>query len=102
MKTLTLRNGSKEAAVLVTNTMFALSEIMNVDTVGITALLDLYQLCLGTAGYQLLDPQRQLLDRYLLLDTSGIPKDSIRNIVLSAVQGEGLEMELVNPEVNPA
>ena len=102
MEQLTLRNGSTEPAPIVQTTMMALSEIMNVDTVGITALRDLYQLCLGTAGYQMLDPQRQLLDRYLLLDTSGIPKDSIRNIVLSAVQGEGLEMELVNPVVNPA
>ena len=101
MQTVTLRNGSEELDSLVITTMTTLRRMMNDGFTGLMALYDLHQVCLET-GYQPAAQQLEYLKILSMLQPNGRPHDSIRNIVLSAVQGEGLEMELVNPVVNPA
>ena len=97
MEQLTLRNGSTEPAPIVQATMMALRGMMN-DILGITALYDLHQICLGK-NYKPSDRQLEYLKSRALLQTDGRPHDSIRNVVLSAIDGEGLDMKIVNPVV---
>ena len=92
---LTLRNGSQEPFALVNSTMMSLRQMME-DILGATALYDLHQICLGT-NYRPSARQLEYLKGRCLLQANGHPHDSIKNIVLSAIEGEGLEMTLVSP-----
>jgi hypothetical protein len=92
---LKLRNGSQEPSALVNLTVRSLSQMMG-DIQGVTALYDLHQICLGT-NYRPSARQLQYLEGRGLLQANGRPHDSIKNIVLSAIEGEGLEMTLVSP-----
>jgi hypothetical protein len=95
MQTVTLRNGSEELDSLVNATMMSLRQMMG-DILGITALYDLHQICLGT-NYRPSARQLEYLKERCLLQANGRPHDSIKNIVLSAIEGEGPEMTLVSP-----
>jgi hypothetical protein len=95
MKEVTLRNGSQEADVLVNVTMVSLRGMMK-DIQGITALYDLHQICLGT-NYQASEQNLQYLVDRSLLQADKRPHQSVKNIVLSAIEGKGLGIHLVSP-----
>ena len=97
MEHLTLRNGSTAPAPIVHTTMMALRGMMS-DLLGVTALYDLHQICLG-GNYKPSTRQLEYLKSRALLQPNGRPYDSIRNVVLSAIDGEGLDMTIVNPVV---
>jgi len=94
MKTLVLKNGSEEAEPLVKVTMMSLRNLME------TNLIAFYELvCLCRDGkHQLFGNTGEVLGKFSLV-SNGQVHDSIRNIVLSAAEGEGLDMRLTNPVV---
>lgn len=62
----------------------------------VLALYDLVMLCRN--GRYILSPgTAQTLHARGLIDTNGQPHDDIRAVVLASVEGEGLEMHLVDP-----
>jgi hypothetical protein len=63
---------------------------------GILALYDLNEVCKGKNYTPFGDNLKKLQD-LSLLQPDGKPHESIRNVVLSAVQGEGLDMHLGSP-----
>lgn len=97
MDTFLLRNGTEEVEPLVVTVMTSLRLIFERQPI---AFYELVMFCrddrhrlFGTSGDELV--------RRGLLDSDGSDgfrvHDSIRNIVLSAADGEGLEMTLINP-----
>ena len=63
---------------------------------GMLALYDLAEICKDSSYKPIRENYKKLQD-LSLLQADGKPHDSIRNIVISAVQGEGLEMRLGSP-----
>lgn len=90
MDTVTLKNGSEECVTLVSATMHSIRAL------GPIELYELVAICrnpshvpFGTTGTS--------LKAWGLLEMDGRPHSSIKNIVLSAATGEGLELRLGNP-----
>ena len=93
LKLLRLRNGSEETEPVVRTTMMSLQALWGRNPVDV---IELAAVCK--------DPQHEpfadsgdVLRRLRLLEPSGQPHPSVRNVVLSAVAGEGVETHLVNP-----
>lgn len=101
METIKLKNGTEEAKPLVAVTMLVLRDMFD------TAPIEAYELvCLardpkhvpfGDCGGSLV--RRMLVEQRVPGGALKVPT-SIRNIVLSAVSGEGLDMVLGNPWVS--
>jgi hypothetical protein len=93
METVVLRNGAEEAEPLVVVTMSTLRLVMKERPL---ALYDLVMRCRdnnykffgGTGGY---------LVGLALINAGHDVHDSIKNIVLSAVEGDGMDMVLRSP-----
>ena len=92
LETVRLKNGSEEVASLVSVTMMSLQHLMQDKPI---VLYELVEVCrdrdhkpFGLTGQDLED---------LGLMNAGCVHDSIKNVVLSAVEGTGLEMTLGNP-----
>ncbi len=100
METVTLKNGAEEALPLVNVTMFGLRNLMTEKPI---VLYELAQLCRNPKH----QPWGQTGEDLLALSLVGKANDgwqvhdSIRNIVLSAVEGDGLELTLGNPIAAP-
>jgi hypothetical protein len=92
MKMVRLRNGSEEPEPLVVVTMMSLEKLMQEKPI---ALYELYQLCLNS-GHKLFGNSEEDLGA-LSLVMNGQVHNSIRNVVLSAFTGKGLEICLVSP-----
>ncbi len=93
METIILKNGATEAMGLVTATMLALTDLMKTKPM---MFYEFVEKCK--------DPTHKIwgdfgidLRRMSLLEQNFQPHGSVRNIVLSAVEGEGLDMTIVNP-----
>ena len=91
MEPIRLRNGNDEAAPLVAATMMTLRHLIDADVI---AFYELTMLCrdpkhavFGNVGAKLIAAG--------LLDERGVPHQSVRNVVLSAVKGEGLGLTLM-------
>jgi hypothetical protein len=93
-----LKNGSEEVPQLVTVTMVALRGLLDPEkgVQGATALYDLVMKCRDDS-YQFFGNNQQYLENLDLVESSGTIHQSIKNIVLSAVDGEGMNMAIVNP-----
>lgn len=96
-ETVLLKNGTEELKSLVLITMFALNKLMDDKAM---VVYELVQLCRdenhslwGQACEDL-----QSLFRVQKTENGWLVNDSIRNIVLSAVTGEGSEMTIGNPQ----
>lgn len=94
METVKLKNGTEEVEVLVQTTMIALENVVNTNPI---AAYELVELCkdashkpFGNAGDILED---------LSLVNNGQVHTSIKNIVLSAFEGEGFDLHLTFPVV---
>lgn len=92
LKAVVLKNGAEEVEPLVAVVMMSLRTLLRENPI---AFFELVQLCkdrnhkpFGTTG--------TILEQTSLIQ-NGVLHDSVRNIVLSAVEGEGLEMRLTSP-----
>jgi hypothetical protein len=94
MEMVTLKNGAQEDANLVAVVMVSLRNLFK-DLPGMLEIVELYRLC-QDSNYK---PKVSLdrLKRLNLLEENGQPHDSIKNVVLSAISGEGLGMTLGSP-----
>lgn len=92
METTILKNGAEEAVSLVTVCMMSLEDLIKENPI---ALYELVMKCrdrnhvFGNAG--------ELLEQRKLVQSDGQPHDSIRNVVLSAIEGDELDMRLTSP-----
>ena len=91
MKVVTLKNGAEEAESLVLLTTMSLRTLMREYPI---AFYELVQLC-KDHNHRLLDNAGEILDRLGFVQ-NGIVHDSFRNIVLSAVEGDKLDMRLTS------
>lgn len=90
METVILKNGAEEVKALVNVTMFSLERL------GPIEFYELVQTC-RVRGHVPFGNTQSTLQSLGLLERNGVPYDSIRNIVLSAAVGEGLELRLQSP-----
>jgi len=91
-----LRNGGQEDRNLVAVTMIALESLLEDGIKGILAAYDLVGRCKDSSSFMFPKTEEELKN-LSLLQSDGLPHDSIRNIVLSSVRGEGMEMSFGNP-----
>lgn len=97
-----LRTGIQEASALVKIVALQLREMMNPDLEkgarmgDMLALYDLVSKC-RDRNYQFFGNNEELLIQRGLVERSGHVHDSVRNIVLASVEGDGMDMRLVNP-----
>jgi hypothetical protein len=89
-----LKNGSEETESAVKITMLSLKWFME-QPFGAITVYELVQLCRGP--HELFGNHGDKLKEAGLLQDDGSVHETIRNIVLSAADGEGLELQLVNP-----
>ena len=95
MEIATLKNGSEEPLVLVQTTMMALDGLIKSNPV---AIYELVEKC-NDPTHELFGNAGDILgDAALIKD--GTIHTSIKNIVLSAMSGEGFDMILTNPISN--
>jgi hypothetical protein len=87
-----LKNGSEELDGLVGVTMMSVRRLTQTHPI---AFYELVMLC-RDPKHKLFGNTGQALND-LSLVTNGQVHDSIRNIVLSAIEGEGMDMTLVSP-----
>ena len=93
MEMVTLKNGTTEAASLIATVMMSLEALMNSKPM---AVYELNELCKDST-HKVFGSLGADLTELALLEANGQPHGSIKNIVLSAVSGEGLEMTLDSP-----
>lgn len=93
METVTLKNGAEEPQILVAGTMLSLRTLHKDHPV---ALYELMMLC-RQPDHELFGNARNILESFGLIEPNGQPHDSTRNIVLSAMEGDGFEARLTNP-----
>lgn len=99
METVRLRNGAEEASVLVRLMMWQLGELFKTQPIH---FYELVMLCRDPAHRLFGATADDLAAMKLVTPVEGRPAqvhDSIRNIVLSAVDGEDFEMVLRNPVI---
>lgn len=92
MELVKLKNGSEGAEGLVNVTLVALDGLMRSNP---KALYDLVKKC-RNKDYKFLGNNEKVLEEMALLN-GGKPHNSIKNIVLSAIKGESLDMRIVSP-----
>ena len=97
MKTVTLRNGSQEADVLVNSTFMVLKHMFESGIPGMLLASDLLQICAGCPDYEPSTTAIEELKERSLLQQDGRPHTSIKNVVLSSFEGTGLDAVLVSP-----
>jgi len=97
MKKILLKNGSKEADTLVAVVMISLRGLF--DSGGVGGALAVYELrekC-KDPDHEIFGMLNEPLENLRLINSNGTVHSSIRNVVLSAVEGEGMDMTLGSP-----
>jgi len=94
MKTVELKNGAEEAEALVTVTIGSLHHLIETNPI---AFYELVQKARDKDHKIIWGNVSSVLKSLALLSENGAMHDSIRNIVLSAAEGDGLDMALVSP-----
>lgn len=95
-----LKNGSEEYVAAVATTMLILKNLMD-SLPGVLAVFDLSEVCKN--GYAAANVSQENTDRLVKLrlldkvDGGFIVHDTVKNIVLSEISGEGIFIELVDP-----
>jgi hypothetical protein len=92
MKAVFLKNGAEEAEVLVRVVMLSLGNLMEQNPI---VFYELVQLC-KNREHKLFGNTGEILEKLRLVENGEI-HDSIRNVVLSAVEGDGLNIRLTSP-----
>lgn len=98
VQTVRLRNGAEEVKSLVSMILFTLKDMWSKGEV--TTVYELAMLC-RDPEHKLFGDTGDVLKKLSLVQPDGRVHDSIRNIVLSAVEGEGLDMRLQSPIAEP-
>lgn len=99
IKAVKLKNGTIEAEPLIQVVGISLGKLYNSEDLGgAMAFHDLVMLCRDRT-YQVWDNVLDDLKAFSLVRTDGTVHESIRNIVLSSVTGEGLDMQLQDPRM---
>ena len=93
MDTVTLKNGTIEFEPLVRATYMSIGQLFNNEPI---AFVELVELC-KDRDHELFGNTEEVLKARTLLQPNGTVHESVRNVVQSAVQGEGLEMTLTWP-----
>lgn len=101
MNIIKLRNGTEEAEPLVKSVMMHLTSLWDSGLPGVLMLYDLREICEGRGNNVAKDTIRSLKERKLVED-DGRVHASIRNVVLSALEGQGLDTTLVSPLATPS
>lgn len=91
--TVALRNGTQEAKPLVAVLAMVLPDLMKENPI---AFVELVALC-RDPSHQLFGNTGEVLRARQLIDTEGKVHDSCRNIILSSVEDDSLDMMLVSP-----
>jgi hypothetical protein len=94
-----LRNGSEEAEPLVVTTSMSLRQLWESGIGGVLVLSDLVQICRNDPAYRPFGDNEKVLKDRALLQADGKPHDSIRNVVLSHFDGEGLGLTLIGSPI---
>jgi hypothetical protein len=79
--------------------MSSLKRLFNTDIGGVTMFYDLVMIC-RDPGYKIDSTNLERLKQLSLLKPDGKPHNILKNVVLSAASGEGLDMELKSPLEN--
>jgi hypothetical protein len=93
MKTVVLKNGAEEAEPLVNVTFHSLSHLAEQYPI---VFYELVELCRDPSHKLFGNTGEELKIRSLIQNDCSV-HSSIRNIVLSSVEGEGFDMTLMNP-----
>ena len=103
MEFVKLKNGSEEPTLAVATIMLSLKHLMKPsENVGnILAFCDLAMKC-RNPDYQVSGQALDTLQRLGLLESDGGVHDITKNIVLSAAEGDGIDMKLVSPIASSA
>lgn len=96
MREILLKNGGKEVDTLVGQVMMSLRGLFDNGVAGALAVYDLHEKC-KNPDYEIFGPNIEPLENLHLIDSNGTIHNSIKNVVLSAVEGEGMEMALGSP-----
>ncbi len=96
MEMVRLNNGTQMAKPLVMSVMMSINGLEQQGLSGMLAVYELVEVCKDKDYKPSPDNMKKLQD-LRLLEKSGKPHDSIRNVVLSAVQGEGIDMTIGSP-----
>lgn len=93
METIRLKNGTEEVESLVVVTMLSLEHLMDERPL---ALYDLVMMC-RDSSYEPFGDNGDHLKDLRLIDQDGSVHSSVRNIILSATDGNGMDMVLQSP-----
>ncbi len=92
-----LNNGAEELKASVAVVMAAIRKLWSdIEHGGPMVVYDLYQACLDR-DYAWFGANRSVAEALSLVDPGGGIHDTVRNVVVSAVEGEGRDMHLVRP-----
>lgn len=91
--TVRLRNGTEGTKQFVAVMMIALKGLMEKHPI---ALYDLHEMAKDSAHQPFGNSKQILSDLYLISDDNSI-HESCRNVILSAMEGEGRNLRLTNP-----
>jgi len=96
IETVLLKNGSKEPKALVIGVMMSLNALTGQQTMqSAIGFYELVMVC-RDRNHKIQGNDGEILEKIGLMK-DGVIHDSVRNIVLSAVEGEDLNMVLLNP-----
>jgi hypothetical protein len=93
MELIVLKNGAEEAEPLVKVAMLSLESLIQSSPI---AFYELVMKC-RDSNHQFFGNTVERLKELSLVQRDGTIHDSVRNIVLSAAEGDGLDMKLVSP-----
>lgn len=93
IREVTLKNGSEIPEPLVTVTMVSLQDLIKSNPI---AFYELVMRC-RDRDHRLFGNTGEVLKSFALVESNGEIHDAVRDIVLSATEGEGLEMSLGSP-----
>ncbi len=93
METVVLRNGAEEVRVAVKSTMDNIKDLLNTNP---AAFYELVQLCRDRSHKLFGNTEKVLID-LSLVQPGGSVHSSVRNVVLSAIEGDGFNMKIRSP-----
>ena len=92
-RTVRLKNGTEEARALVDGMMLSLTGLAKEDPL---VLYELAMIC-RDRSHELFGKTGDKLSALMLIQPDGQPHGSVRNVVLSAMVGDGFDMHLTDP-----
>lgn len=97
MEMIKLKNGAEVPKPLAQVLMMSLTSLWNDGISGITTCYDLVQICKRDPKYKKFGTNEDTLKRLSLIGADGQPHEYVRDVVLSAFTGEGLDLQLDSP-----